>query len=252
MKRKNGVFLRYVVFLWLIVFANAAWAYPLEDTYGDQLVFANSIVNYDASVTPQQLSEADANQRVSRAPDYFDNGGTTFSLGVGGAMVVEFGDNEIIGGGNADDDLFIYEVEDQENLQVSLISNQGRQFDFASSTVISVPGNDATTGQARKTNIFQFDIDSLLGNLATGEFFQYVKIMDGSGGSGTEGADIDAIGMVAGVATTIAAANDVSEPGTVVLLIGGFLGLLIIRLRRSLAASSITMGGGRPSRLSAV
>jgi len=234
MKRKNGVFLRYVVFLWLIVFTNSAWAYPLEDTYGDHLVFANSIVNYDTSVSgPQKLSEADVNQRISKAPDYFNNGGTTVSLGVGGAMVVEFGDNEIIGGGSADYDLFIYEVEDQENLQVSLISNQGRQFDFASSVVISVQGSDATTGQTRKTNIFQFDIDSLLGNLSADEFFQLVKITDGSSGSGTDGADIDAIGMIAGVATTMAAANHVSEPMTAMLLACGFLGLMVTRSRHS-------------------
>jgi len=246
-KRKNGVFLRFVVFLWLIVFADVGWAYPLEDTYGDDLVFANNIVNYqsvdDSNVNDdtfaggsQQLSEAEVNQRISNSPDYFDNGGTTVSLGAGGAIIVEFGESDILGGGDSGYDLFIYEVEDQESLQVSLISNQGRQFEFTNSAVISVQGSDAATGQTRSTNIFQFDIDSLLGNLAAGEFFQHVKIMDGNSGSGTDGADIDAIGMIAGVATTIGAANHISEPTTTMLLVFGFLGLMVTRSRHSVQA----------------
>lgn len=140
------------------------------------------------------------------------------SLGVGGSIVVRFDDNVLTGSGNADKDLWIFEVgPDVEDTTVE-VSTDGL-------TWLGVGGVGGSTAGV--------DLDAFGYGIAAA--FRYVRLtdvaaLDGTSG-GTVGADIDAIGAI-----STRAAPGIPEPATWAMMILGFGAVgSVVRRRGALA-----------------
>ena len=147
-------------------------------------------------------------------PDYAGDNGcvdtsdcTFVSLGVGGALVLEFTNNVLTGSNNDDDDLWIFEIgPDVEDTTVE-VSEDGLTW-FAVGMV---------TGSTRGIDIDAFGFDST-------SAFSFVRLIDVANEGGTSGAtvgaDIDAVGAISTRATP-----GIPEPSTWAMMLLGFAGL---------------------------
>ena len=138
-------------------------------------------------------------------------GCNSVSLGVGGSLTVQFTDNALSGSGNADLDLWIFEIgPDIEDTFVEISMNGTDWF-----SVGKVGGS--TSG---------VDIDAF--GYGPGDVFSFVRLTDdpseGETDGGSVGADIDAIG--AGPFTVVPA------PAGLWLLLTGLVGLVLRRAGR--------------------
>ena len=143
------------------------------------------------------------------------------TLGDGGSITLEFGDNRLTGSGNAGLDLWIFEIgPDVEDTFVE-ISKDG----VAWSEVGKVFG--ATSG---------IDIDAF--GFGVADQFRFVRLTDdtneGQQTGASVGADIDSVGAI----SSVVAPPAIPEPQTYALLLAGF-GLLgaVVRRRRISAAA---------------
>jgi hypothetical protein len=139
------------------------------------------------------------------------------SLGAGGTLIVEFVDNRLTGGGSAADDLWIFEVGPNVEDTFVWISKDGVIWEDVGKVFGSKSGIDI--------DAFGHGID---------DQFRFVRLMDdineggGTGGGGSVGADIDAVGAIASVTA-------VPEPETWAMFA---LGALAIGLHRRRAAKA--------------
>jgi|SRR5688500_13933855 hypothetical protein len=141
---------------------------------------------------------------------------TYVTLGDGGSITLRFINNRLTGSGNANLDLWIFEIgPDVEDTFVE-ISKDGVTW----SAVGKVSG--ATAG----VNIDAF-------GFGVADQFAYVRLRDdpdadAQGSGGTVGADIDAVGAISTVRVT-----DVPLPATGLLMLAGLLPLAGLRRRRA-------------------
>ena len=138
---------------------------------------------------------------------------TFASLGVGGALVLQFTDNVLTGSNSDADDLWIFEIgPDVEDTTVE-VSEDGVTW-FAVGMV---------TGSTRGVDIDAFGFDST-------SAFSFVRLIDvaneGATTGATVGADIDAVGAI-----STRAVPGIPEPSTWAIMIAGF-GLAGAGLRR--------------------
>jgi hypothetical protein len=171
--------------------------------------FADSVFLYSPGggvVSPYDVPAA-----ALGVPD--GSGTNAVALGNGGTLILRFTDNSLTTSGNADKDLWIFEVGPQvENMRVS-ISADGSAF----INVGDVSGQP--TG---------VDIDAYIapGGVTLGERYSYVRILDlppNTSSSPFAGADIDAVGA-------ISSAPPVPVPAAAWLL-GSSLGLATLGFR---------------------
>jgi hypothetical protein len=137
------------------------------------------------------------------------------TLGAGGSITLQFLDNALTGSGNANLDLWIFEVgPDVEDTEVE-ISKDGVNW-LAVGKVFG-----ATAG---------IDIDKFGG--APGDLYFFVRLTDvaseGQTSGPSHGADIDAVGAI----TTIPLQVGIPEPSALLLLGGGLLGCAGFSRRR--------------------
>lgn len=138
--------------------------------------------------------------------------GCTFvSLGDGGSITLSFVDNKLTGSNSAALDLWIFEVgPDVEDTYVE-ISKDGSVWHSVGKVFGTTAG---------------IDIDSF--GFGTADLFAFVRLTDdtnegGQGSGGTVGADIDAVGAISTVSTSV------PEPITMLLLGFGLAGLAGVR-----------------------
>lgn len=122
-------------------------------------------------------------------------------MGAGGRIVLRFTNNSLTGSGNADQDLWIFEIgPDVEDTFVD-ISKDG-------STWFSV---GAVTGSTKGVDIDAF-------GFGTSDFFSFVRLTDNKAldatSGATVGADIDAVGAISSAPPV----GTVPEPATLLLL----------------------------------
>jgi hypothetical protein len=177
--------------------------------------FADAVVTYSPNGPPSAPHQGAIN--ALDVPDYVgvnscpSQAACSFvSLGQGGSIVLRFVDNALTGSGNADPDLWIFEVgPDIENTFID-VSTDGITWN----SVGFVGGSTAGV-----------DIDAF--GFGVGSTFNYVRLTDdpnegGGGVGGTVGADIDAVGAISTVRVPV------PEPATLALLalglaaVGGF------------------------------
>lgn len=166
--------------------------------------FADAVVSYDPAFGGGAVPAAtyqDASQALG-APNYPEGADPEYvSLGAGGRIVLRFTNNSLTGSGNADQDLWIFEIgPDVEDTFVD-ISKDG-------STWFSV---GAVTGATKGVDIDAF-------GFGTSDFFSFVRLtdnkaLDATSGT-TVGADIDAVGAISSAPPVVT----VPEPATLLLL----------------------------------
>ena len=172
---------------------------------GGAASFADSVVSYNpafgggAVPTPtfQDASQALGAPNISTGTDP-----AYVSLGAGGRIVLRFTDNSLTGSGNANQDLWIFEIgPDVEDTFVD-ISKDG-------TTWFSV---GAVTGSTRG-----IDIDAF--GFGTSDFFSFLRLTDNIGLDATSGvtvgADIDAVGAISSAPPV----TTVPEPATLLLVV---------------------------------
>ncbi|OHB27200.1 MAG: hypothetical protein A2790_00610 [Phenylobacterium sp. RIFCSPHIGHO2_01_FULL_69_31] len=188
--------------------------------------FADAVVSYQPGLDGASPSAGFQGAfNALGAPDYSgaNSCATTaacdfVSLGVGGALVLQFTNNVLTGSDSDADDLWIFEIgPDVEDTTVD-VSVDGI-------TWISV---GAVTGSTRG-----IDIDAF--GYGTSAAFSFVRLIDvaneGAQSGGSVGADIDSVGAISTRAVGI-----VPEPGTWALMIMGFgLAGASLRARRGAA-----------------
>jgi hypothetical protein len=184
--------------------------------------FADAVVSYDFAdsglTDPHQHSE-----NALGVPDYdgvnscpSGEACSFASLGRGGSITLQFLDNFLTGSGDAEYDLWIFEVgPDVEDTFVEISKDNVEWFEVG-----KVFG--ATAG---------IDLDDFGFGLT--DFFSFVRLTDDplEGGlfGATSGADIDAVGAISSYA--------IPEPGTLILVGFGLLG--IVGFRRTLKRKSL-------------
>ncbi len=214
------------MFTRLLVLSLAAWAlmpavshavlYGGVEFPQGAVSFADSLVSYDnlfsggpAPTDPNYLDASDA----LGIPDY--NGSTgSVSLGSGGRIVLRFTDNSLTASGNADNDIWIFEIgPDVEDTFVD-ISKDGVNWESVGKVTGSTRG---------------IDIDAFGWGLT--DFFSFVRLTDdpneGDNFGSTVGADIDAVGAI----SSSRPVTIIPEPATLSLL-GLGLGSMLLRRRR--------------------
>lgn len=170
--------------------------------------FADEVVDYAPGIvasgpTAPNMGAANA----IGVPDYVSGGGcasvatcTFASLGVGGTITLRFADNRLTGSGNANADLWIFEVgPDVEDTFVQISKNGSLWHDVGK-----------VTGSTRGVDIDAF-------GWTAADQFAYVRLrddplLDGVTGASV-GADIDAVGAISTLA--------VPEPATYGLMLLG-------------------------------
>ena len=134
------------------------------------------------------------------------------SLGNGGFITVEFIDNFLTGSGNADLDLWIFEIGPAVESTLVEVSKDGITF----FSVGQVGGSTAG-----------IDLDAF--GFGTSDLFKYVRLTDvfndDLGIGITAGADIDAVGAISSVAAAV------PEPSNLLLIAAG---LTVLWIRRKL------------------
>lgn len=180
--------------------------------------FADKVVSYTPGDPAPNSPYADPKNALG-IPDYvsgnIDCTNTDcdyVSLGNGGSLILEFVDNLLTGSGNADFDLWVFEIgPDVEDTFVD-VSVDG----LAWTSVGKVFG--ATAG---------IDIDAF--GFDTASFLRFIRLTDdpneGSNTGRTVGADIDAVGAI----STIVVPRDVNAPSIAVLILLTMIGLIAIR-----------------------
>jgi hypothetical protein len=182
--------------------------------------FADAVVDYSPAIvgtSPTGPHRGDFN--ALNVPDYAgvntcaDQPSCTFvSLGNGGSITLRFVDNLLTGSGNADLDLWIFEVGPAIEDTFVEISKDG----VAWNAVGMVTGSTAG-----------IDIDAF--GFGTADEFEFIRLTDnvneGTGSGATAGADIDAVGAISTVVRVVPA------PATLGLLAIGLLGLARVRRR---------------------
>ena len=145
---------------------------------------------------------------------------TFVSLGVGGALVVQFTDNLLTGSDSDADDLWIFEVgPDVEDTTVEVSEDGVTWFSVGS-----------VFGSTRGVDIDAFGFDST-------SAFAFVRLIDvaneGGTSGGTVGADIDAVGAI----STRPNVPGIPEPATWAMMIAGFgMAGSVLRRRREAGA----------------
>jgi hypothetical protein len=186
--------------------------------------FADTVSSYDLPAAGEAPNAANSDSsHVLGAPDYVSGGACSkastcsfASLGNGGSITVKFTDNYLTGGGNASDDLHIFEVGPAVEAMIVEISKDGSNW----ISVGAVAGSKAG-----------IDLDSF--GFGKTDMFSYVRLTDvyadnyAVGGGGSAGADVDAIGAISSAPITAA----VPEPGTYALMLAG-LGVMGWTARR--------------------
>lgn len=186
----------------------------------DRTAYADSVVSYTpgAAGSVPSFNHQGAFNALG-GPDYDGNdrcgsqAGCSFaSLGHGGSITLQFRNNKLTGSGNADFDLWIFEVGGDVERTLVEISKDGL-------TWFEVGFVEGSTSGV--------DIDAF--GFGVGDLFAFVRLTDDTGNGQfrglTAGADIDAVAALSTVFTPIA------EPGTLALL-GMGLAWLGARSRR--------------------
>lgn len=189
--------------------------------------FADAVVSYQPGLEGADPSAGFQGAfNALGAPDYSgaNSCATTaacdfVSLGVGGALVLQFTNNVLTGSGSDADDLWIFEIgPDVEDTTVDVSTDGVTWFSVG-----------AVTGSTRGINIDAFGFGS-------SSAFSFVRLTDvfneGATSGGSVGADIDAVGAISTRAVGV-----VPEPGTWALMIAGF-GLAGAALRRRKVATA--------------
>lgn len=152
--------------------------------------FADAVTSFDPSVVNGEPGDEHLEEEATLgAPDCNlpDNDGCFVSLGDGGQITLEFVDNRLVGSGDTEPDLYIFEYGPAVEDMAVEISKDGVAF----SSVGTVDGQPS-----------EIDIDAF--GFGTGDFFRFVRITDdpdeGGDSGATVGADIDAVGAISSAA----------------------------------------------------
>ncbi|MDD2760983.1 MAG: hypothetical protein PHH11_11900 [Methylomonas sp.] len=174
--------------------ASGSVVYGGEDFTGIPVYFADTVVSYDPlpDINGKLPNAGSDNPKAALgAPDYVSSGPFYASLGVGGSLVLGFKDRYLTGSGNANKDLWIFEIGLPEAMTVEISKDLNEWF--------SVGEAKASSGKAA----IGIDIDSY--GYGPSAFFSYVRLIDVAGDSELRcststdycfvGADIDAVGI---------------------------------------------------------
>ena len=169
--------------------------------------YANQVLSYD-SMGLASGPWSDPTNALG-APDYANHSNFT-SLGVGGSLVLGFGNGALTGSGTSAPDLVVSEVGPDVEDMFAYVSSNGTDWQ----SLGRVAGG--TTG---------IDLDSF--GFGVNDAFSFVKLVDdpnqGLRTGATAGADIDAVAVVN------SDPPPVPEPGTMVLMATGLVGLVARR-----------------------
>lgn len=167
--------------------------------------FADAVVSCNPAISASGQPTApyrDCAQALG-APNVSSPGINYVSLGDGGSIVLRFLDNSLTGSGNADKDLWIFEIGPDVEDTFVWISGNGTDW----SSVGKVTGS--TRG---------IDIDAY--GFGIGQYFSFVRLLDdtneGDQSGSTVGADIDAVGAISSAPPV-----SVPEPGVLLLVLLG-------------------------------
>lgn len=137
---------------------------------------------------------------------------TSYSLGRGGSIIVEFIDNRLVGSGDDSDDLFIFEIGPDVEDTFLQISMDGQNF-------LDIGG---VGGATSRVDIDPFLDADLFDEFDTDSEFRFVRLTDDpneGGNSGQSvGADIDAVGAITSRAPIII--DDPDDPDTPIAVPG--------------------------------
>lgn len=186
-----------------------------------EISFADVVIQYTQGYGGVTAANAEASNALG-VPDYVSGGACSgtpsdcpfVSLGVGGSLILQFTDNLLTGSDDDGLDLWIFEVgPDVEDTLVD-VSTDGINWNPVGSVFGSTSG---------------IDLDAY--GFGSGSMFSYVRLTDviteGATSGASVGADIDAVGAISTVAV------QVSEPGTLALMLLGFAGLAGMRRRQA-------------------
>lgn len=175
-----------------------------------EISFADTLIDYSPGTgvgSDYRLAE-----QALGAPDYTRRcaGCDYVSLGNGGSLVLEFSDNYLTGSGDADLDLWVFEIGTAAEAAFVEISQDGQTwFDVG-----QIAG--ATGG---------IDIDAF--GFGTDDLFSFVRLTDDLEGAGrsfpSAGADIDAVGAISTLAKDIPEPSLLLGLGTLALASGTLL-----------------------------
>ena len=174
------------------------------DFPGGVASFADSVVSYNPAFGGGAVPSAafqDATQALG-APNFPEGTDPEYvSLGAGGRIVLRFTNNSLTGSGNADQDLWVFEIgPDVEDTFVDISKDGSIWFSVGK-----------VTGSTRGVDIDAF-------GFGTSDFFSFVRLtddiaLDATSGT-TVGADIDAVGAIASAPPV----RPVPEPATLLLV----------------------------------
>jgi len=176
-----------------------------------RLTFATAVVSYDPVFVDGGTVDWAVPSKALGSPDYANKQNFT-SLGLGGSLVLAFGENALTGSGTSAPDLIVSEVGPDVEDTFAWISRNG--IDWVSLGRVA----GGTTG---------VDIDAL--GFGVDDVFAFVRLVDdpnqGLREGLTVGADIDSVAAVSATA--------VPEPGAFVLLATGLVGIAVRVTRRA-------------------